>query len=263
VRDSGIGIAEEQQETIFEAFRQADGSIHRQYGGTGLGLAISRDLARRLGGDLTVESVARQGSVFRLVLPVEPPEQPADSKVSAPPPAPARPARTAGRPPSRRRRAASEDDRTHLQPGSRVILVIEDDMPSHASWPTRPRAGIPLPHRTERAKASHSPGSTGRARSCSTCNLPDVSGLSVLERLKRDGATRHIPDARRVDRDFSRRALELGAVGYALKPIDREELAKALRKLREKFEQTTGTCSSSRTRRRSATRSAGSSRATS
>jgi CheY-like chemotaxis protein len=71
-------------------------------------------------------------------------------------------------------------------------------------------------------------------------NLPDVSGLSVLERLKGDGATRHIPTHVVSIADFSRRALELGAVGYALKPIDRDELEKALRKLREKFEQTTG-----------------------
>jgi signal transduction histidine kinase/DNA-binding NarL/FixJ family response regulator/HPt (histidine-containing phosphotransfer) domain-containing protein len=84
VSDSGIGMTQEQLGRLFEPFSQADASTTKRFGGTGLGLSISRRLARLLGGDITVESQADQGSVFRLRLPLVPADAVAVSTMDAP-----------------------------------------------------------------------------------------------------------------------------------------------------------------------------------
>ncbi|MGL6093380.1 MAG: CHASE3 domain-containing protein, partial [Pseudomonas paracarnis] len=133
VRDSGIGIAPDQQESIFEAFRQADGTTNRRYGGTGLGLSISRDLATLLGGYISVTSEPGKGSIFTLVLPeqyverdeaaapIEPPRQ----VVVAPAPTPVKvsplPVADAELIPR------FADDREKAPFSTRCILVVEDE----------------------------------------------------------------------------------------------------------------------------------------
>ncbi|MGK5010770.1 response regulator [Janthinobacterium sp. MDB2-8] len=242
VQDSGIGIAHDQQQKVFDAFHQADGTTSRRYGGTGLGLSISRDLAALLGGSIDLASTPGQGSTFTLVLPAVMPERAVEAA-----PAPA----AAPRPPAAAPKAAPavkpvplptfQDDRNSVpggKTGQRSVLVIEDE-PAFA--------GIlfDLAHEMQyRCLVAHGADEGLRLAEeflpdaiLLDMGLPDRPGLLVLQQLKENPQTRHIPVHIVSGNDQMQEAMQLGAIGYATKPRTREQLKEVFRKLESKFTQ--------------------------
>ncbi|TBU83807.1 response regulator [Phytopseudomonas dryadis] len=244
VRDSGIGIREDQQAYIFEAFRQADGTTNRRFGGTGLGLSISRDLAELLGGSISVSSVPDQGSVFTLVLPESYVAPEYEEPVALLPPARGSspeallPVPAAGATDEEVAPASFPDDRGMAVLGGRCVLVIEDEPQfAHILYDLAHELDYRclVAHCAEegmRLADSHNPDAI-----LLDMRLPDESGLSVLQRLKENPRTRHIPVHVISVEDMAEAALHMGAVGYALKPATREQLKGVFGKLEARLTQ--------------------------
>ncbi|APR78272.1 Putative SigmaB asociated two-component system sensor protein [Minicystis rosea] len=236
VRDTGIGIAPDKQQIIFEAFQQADGSSSRKYGGTGLGLAISREIARMLGGEIKLVSATGGGSTFTLLLPLAyaPPrasrrkEQAAEA---APGPLPLLPApaaeivqaRAPAEPPASVMEQITDDSAT-IGADDRVLLVVENDA-AFARFMMEVARDQGFKVIVVYRGASALAITRERRIDAVTLdlNLPDMDGWRVLDRLKNDVATRHVP-VQVISTDEEReRAIRMGARGMLAKPLRHRE----------------------------------------
>lgn len=227
VIDTGIGIAEDKQRSIFEAFQQADGTTSRRFGGTGLGLTISRELAKLVGGEITLQSEEGKGSTFTLYLPLGGFDETTNRGGVMTEVAPSNGIATV---PGQDLAEASEqafvpDDRSTLSDNDRTVLIIEDD----ARF-----AKILVELSRERGFKCLTAGNGKSGLKMATkyspdailldLGLPEVDGLTVLDTLKHDLKTRHIPVHVVSAMDERQTSLEKGALGFLLKPASPEAL---------------------------------------
>ncbi len=238
VTDTGIGLPTTKQKIIFEAFQQADTGTARKYGGTGLGLSISREIAWLLGGELRLlESEPGKGSTFVLYLPLRAPE-PGQGRTSFTPFTPDATQRTPaaqeapqGSMPQEtiHQPSAVADDRAAIKPGERTLLIIEDDARFAGILLRAARnkgfKGIVAARGDDGLKLA---GEFKPTAITLDLHLPDMDGWVVLERLKRNPDTRHIPVEIISGEDNRPRGLRYGAFEYLVKPVTAESLHKAL-----------------------------------
>jgi HAMP domain-containing protein/CheY-like chemotaxis protein/signal transduction histidine kinase len=234
VTDTGIGIPGEKQRIIFEAFQQADAGTSRKYGGTGLGLAISRELATLLGGEIQLRSTPGKGSTFTLYLPqtyVGPSGATVaaiDRKLSVPP------LQLASVNVKELPAEHIADDRENLQPNDATLLIVEDD-PHYA----RVLCDLARDRGFKVLAANRGADALALAREFHPSAvsldvfLPDMLGWTVLNHLKQDPATRHIPVQMLTLDEDRHHGLARGAFAFITKPTTTEGLEKALSRIKD------------------------------
>jgi HAMP domain-containing protein/CheY-like chemotaxis protein/signal transduction histidine kinase len=231
VADTGIGIPLDKQRIIFEAFQQADAGTSRKYGGTGLGLAISRELASLLGGEIQLRSAPGRGSTFILYLPQTyvGPSSAAMVERKYPSTVPASLSVVSEHPVEK-----IPDDRDNLQPDDAILLIVEDD--PHYARVLRDLSrdkGFKVLVAMRGAEALALAREYHPTAVSLDVFLPDMLGWTLLNHLKQDPATRHIPvQMLSLDEDRAH-GLARGAFAFVTKPATPEGLDTALTRIKE------------------------------
>jgi PAS domain S-box-containing protein len=235
VTDTGIGMSPDQQKVVFEAFQQADGSTSRQYGGTGLGLAIAREMTLRLGGQVILQSEYGKGSTFTIYLPLQ--KQPDEAPISQPVPQTSRapiPEKAAISPRPGSPTPAIPDDRDALQGDDRILLIVEDD-------PKFARVVLDYAHKKAFKCLVAADGETALDLLKSyrpqaivlDLGLPNISGWEVLDVVKNNPDTRHIPIHIISANDEDISAFQRGAMSFLTKPVSQEDLEDTFGKIEQ------------------------------